>query len=256
MLLVLSIPYVENQTLIWGYAGLPMTANLLCGMALLSAAQSRGFRGQHAVFLIIFALLAFACVSALKNIGIYYAALGLSSYLVSNLLPVVAKKVHFYSLKAFVTILSFAFGLMFFFINYLPSQDAVISLFGKQLHFIGFDHNLIAVIGEAIFLNSSYSLAPIATLIVIYACTKAPYDLKKWSPNLFFSIAAITSTLIYLSIFGTEYGFSRSLPGADTGGTRHWFTPVMLWLAMIFSCSRSVNTFLVSSHAMKSNPRL
>jgi len=228
---LISIPYIENHIISWGYAGLPMTAALFAACIFFIYFE----RTSRLLFLLL-ALVSLCSVALFKNIGILYAMVTVLAALTAKFVstrPREPRAVRFKGLKfrrRFITVAITVISAILFAALVLKNYEGhLIQILGKRLVIYIPDSEVVTnLLVHSILKRSSYNLS-----FVLIGLATLTYFLIDWEQeerysHAFLSLLFFMALALWFSSLGTEYGLSRAVPTRDTGGTRHLLTPVII----------------------------
>lgn len=209
-LFYLTTPLISNHALIPGYAEIFILACVLSASALLTLACT-----ERDFLLFVLGLLLLSCCLLLKNIGWVYVLCALmgciSCFLITTL------KEHLWWAFSFLILLLLVAGLLLLFSS--PQPISVHQFWiGNRLVLISFqDVFLIARnISHALFVNTSFSIYPLAALILIFCVVTQRF-------TSFIYLPLHVSFFIFLILFFSQFtnlGFNAATPDKDTGYSR------------------------------------
>lgn len=214
----LSIPLLENHSLIIGYGGLPVAVGLMSSCAFFALAQKTS---SH--FFIIIGVVCALSVVPLKNTGPFYMLVAIAGWIFS----MAHNRSFFNALILFVSCIfllwifswvGFSFRLFTHTFSYDPATNTI--LFGGKL--LQIINTPVAQIFSnqftSWFIHSSFGILFVAYFILMF--------FRFFSGSTFQPSLALVSYCFLFGIVGlmasqfTEYGLNHSLPGSDTGLSR------------------------------------
>ena len=234
--LILSIPYLGNHIALWGYSELPILAHMVIATGLVASFT------KHRSRLTAFAIVALlTCAAFYKNIAFIMAASIPLAYLwyrfdqtcrVSAWEDRRLARAAYFALHPAV-IIAVAVGLAVWLGHHFSGYALQVA--GKSLLIVMPTTSQIGDAVRAMFIEKiSYPLLITLPLIAI-AMRMFEVDRVIANAESLLLCLAIILTLIYLTGWMTEYGFSRSIPSRDTGGTRHFIFPAFFWYLFCMS---------------------
>jgi hypothetical protein len=232
---LLSIPFIENHIISWGYAGLPMTAALFSACIFFIYFE----RTSRLLFLLL-ALVCLCSVALFKNIGILYVVSTVVAALTAKFVSAAPGEAGGRRCEGrkfgrrFIAIAITVICAMLLGAFVLKTYEGhLIQTLGKRLVIdlpnIEIVTNLLfhSVLKNASY-NVSFIVIGVATLIYFFI----DWEQEERYGHAFLSLLSVMALALWFSSLATEYGLSRAVPARDTGGTRHLLTPVIISIGL------------------------
>lgn len=218
MVILLSIPLVENHQLIGGYAELHVGHGLLAAGSLIAIGLARE---NHS--LIFSGVILSLSIIFLKNTGIVYAAIPIFSYLAIFSMARGTRVIFvilFFITTAVALISTIEFPILSN-ILHISWESARVYIAGRELEFA--DVNWLAVSGNMIFSqlkNQSFSMMFLCFILCFSGA-------RKDEALLFIQLCVGVGLAALIASQFTTYGFQYATPWRDTGNSR-FSLPVMM----------------------------
>lgn len=229
--IVISIPYIDNHIVSWGYAGLPMTAALSAACIFLIY-----FERTSRPFYLLLALFSLCSVALFKNIGILYVMITVVAALAAKFVSAQTEMApgerigdsklrgRFITMMALIGCAALIGSLILY-----SYEGHVIQILGKRLALNIPDFAiLVDLLVHSILKNASYNLSFIIIGLAIVSNCCVEWEQEEQYGRAFLSLLSMMALALWFASLTTEYALSRAVPARDTGGTRHLMTPVII----------------------------
>lgn len=242
---LISVPYIDNHVISWGYAGLPMTAALTAACIFLIYFE----RTSRPLYLYL-SLLGLCSVALFKNIGVLYVILTVVSVLATKFVcgwratesgdQVQDLKFRSRSILLAFVMVCVVLGGTLAINNY---DGHLIQILGKRLVITLPNFEVVTnLLTHSVLKNASFNLLFMVTAIATASLSYCYRIQERRFELVFLLLLAFLAASLWLASLGTEYGLARAVPTRDTGGTRHLLTPAVLCTMYLSVFVSSINT--------------